>query len=59
MEAGSPDDDAPPSPRAALVARLAALDEQHQQGGIDEDDYLEQRAELVARALGEAPEPGE
>ena len=59
VEAGSPDDDAPPSPRAALVARLAALDEQHQQGGMDEDDYLEQRAELVARALGEAPEPGE
>ncbi len=54
--AGSPDDDAPPSQRAALVSRLAALDEQYQQDGMDEDDYLEQRAELVARALYEAPE---
>ena len=47
------------SQRAALVASLAALDEQHQQGGMDEDDYLEQRADLVARALDESPEPGE
>ncbi len=41
--------------RAELVASLAALDERYQQGGLDEDDYLSQRAELVARALGEAP----
>ena len=53
------DSASPQSQRAALVATLAALDERYQQGGMDEDDYLEQRAELVALALDEPPEPGE
>ena len=42
-----------PSQRAALVASLAALDERYEQGELDEEDYLQQRAELVARALSE------
>ena len=58
-EASRPGDDAPPSQRAGLVARLASLDEQYQQGGMDEEDYLRQRAELVSRALGESPDDEE
>ena len=57
-----PDDDEPgaptPSQRATLVASLAALDERYEQGELDEDDYLQQRAELVAQALGEAEDSG-
>ena len=41
------------SQRASLVASLAELDERYQRGAIAEDDYLEGRATLVARALGE------
>ena len=42
-----------PSQRASLVASLAALDERYQHGDLNEDDYLEERADLVARALGD------
>ena len=52
-------DAAPPSQRAALVNSLADLDERYEQGGMDEDDYRRQRAELVARALGESAEAEE
>ena len=49
--------DAPgPAQRARLVASLATLDERYEQGAIAEDVYLEERAELVARALGETVE---
>ncbi len=41
--------------RAAIVSALAALDNRYQDGGLDEADYLSQRSELVARALGESP----
>ena len=44
--------------RAELVASLAALDESYEQGGMDEDHYLQHRAELVARALDESSETG-
>ena len=45
---------ATPSPqRAAIVSALAKLDESYQEGELDEADYLSQRDELVARALGE------
>ena len=46
------------STRTQIVAQLAALDELHSRDGIPETDYLEQRAALVARALGEPPENG-
>ena len=39
--------------RAILVSALAELDESYQNGELDEADYLDQRAELVALALGE------
>jgi hypothetical protein len=41
-----------------LVANLAALDERYQRGGIEQEDYLQQRGELVARALGDGQERG-
>ena len=48
---------APVAPaRAVLVANLAALDERYQRGGIEQEDYLQQRGELVARALGDGQE---
>ena len=47
------------SERAVLVSRLAALDDNYQQGGMEEDDYLARRAVLVDRALGESPEAEE
>ena len=40
--------------RAMLVSALAELDESYQDGELDEADYLNRRAELVARALGES-----
>ena len=43
--------------RAELVARLAVLDERYEQGGVNQDDYVTQRSVLVARALGNDPEP--
>ena len=46
----------PASQRAELVSELAALDELYQEGGIEEDAYLRQRADLVARALSEPPQ---
>lgn len=42
--------------RDLLVGNLASLDERYQQGAVAEDEYLEERAELVARALGETEE---
>ena len=39
--------------RAMLVSALAELDESYHNGELDEADYLNQRAELVALALGE------
>ena len=49
--------DAPgPAQRARSVASLATLDERYQQGSIAQDVYLEERADLVARALGETVE---
>ena len=60
VEVAGPDGDvvaAPgPSERALLVGSLASLDERYRQGVVAEDDYLEERAELVARALGEDAE---
>ena len=38
--------------RAEVVSALAALDEHYERGGIEQDDYLNQRASLVSRALG-------
>ena len=44
-----------PSPqRSAIVSALAALDNRYQDGELEEADYLAQRGELVARALGES-----
>ncbi len=40
--------------RARLVSALAELDESYQDGELDEADYLNRRAELVALALGES-----
>ena len=40
--------------RAMLVSALAELDESYHNGELDEADYLNQRAELVALALGES-----
>ena len=53
------EDEAAPgaSERAELVASLAALDERYQGGGMGQEDYLQRRAALVARALGGRPEP--
>ena len=45
----------PAEGRAMLVSAIAALDERYQQGGLDEADYLSQRAELTARALDASP----
>ena len=45
------------SGRAEIVARLAALDNQYQDGGIEHDDYFHQRSLLVSRALGNDPDP--
>ena len=42
------------SNRREIVAELAALDELHEQGGVQEDEYLRQRVTLVNRALGES-----
>ena len=38
--------------REELVATLAALDEHHEAGGMEQDDYDRRRAALVDRALG-------
>ena len=40
--------------RSAIVSALAELDNRYHNGELDEADYLGQRAELVARALGES-----
>ena len=40
--------------RAMLVSALAELDESYHYGELEEDDYLNRRAELVAFALGES-----
>ena len=40
--------------RSAIVSALAELDNRYHNGQLDEADYLSQRAELVARALGES-----
>ena len=40
------------SRRSAVISALAELDEDYQNGALDEADYLEQRASLVALALG-------
>ena len=45
--------------RAMLVSALAELDESYQDGELDEADYLNRRAELVALALGESAYTGE
>ena len=37
--------------RSAIVSALAELDESYHNGELDEADYLQQRAELVALAL--------
>ncbi len=42
------------SERQDLVLSLAHLDELYGNGGIEEEQYLQQRAALVARALGQA-----
>ena len=44
--------------RPEIIARLAALDEDYDNGGIEHDAYVHRRAELVARALGE-PAPAD
>ena len=38
--------------RSAIISALAVLDESYGDGELDEADYLQQRAELVALALG-------
>ncbi len=43
--------------RRSLVFALATLDQRYESGAIPEGDYLLQREELVARALGEINEP--
>ena len=40
--------------RSAIVSALAELDESYQDGELDEADYLDRRAELVALALRQA-----
>ena len=47
------------SRRDVLVSRVAVLDEDYRRGGMDEEEYLSQRAELVSMALGELPEAEE
>lgn len=42
--------------RAALVSALATLDQRFQDGELEEEDYLRQRADLVGRALGQIAE---
>ncbi len=42
------------SEREDLVLSLAHLDELYENGGIEEEQYLQQRAALVTRALGQA-----
>ena len=43
------------SHRREIVAELAALDELHEQGGVQEYEYLRQRVTLVNRALRDTP----
>ena len=47
---------APTMDREALVLRMAELDELFEDRGIEEEAYFRQRAELVARALGQFEE---
>ena len=47
-----------PDERALIIARLADLDDRYQSGSVGHEEYLDQRASLVARALGERLESG-
>ena len=42
----------------SLVREVAVLDEQFQQGAVEEADYLRQREDLVGRVLGPANPTG-
>ena len=45
--------------RAELIAGLAALDDHYQMGRLEQNDYIQRRAVLVDRALGNGPEHGD
>ena len=47
------------SRRAEIIASLAVLDDQYEEGDIERDDYLLQRSALVSRALGNESGPEE